>query len=79
MSLVRTNLVNWKVTLPAKPSNWLRLVDEGEYDVERLERHTNATTEPPRETHAAPVSSPPQYPRTALKVPVNLLRTAAVH
>ena len=76
MRLLRTNLQNWGVSLPAKQTGWLRLVDESASAEEQTSQApTAAEASVPDEGAADPERSVPRVPNCSarLELPVNLL------
>ena len=77
--ILRTNLLNYGVPLPAKMGGWLKLFDECEYDciksmaagkiVDESEESCTSSAPSPRSP-----SPPPTRSATMLRAPVNLLR-----
>ena len=78
MRLLRTNLQNWGVSLPAKQTGWLRLVDESASADGMPQAPTTMAF--PDEGAADPERSVPRVPNCSarLELPANLLTSLAV-
>ena len=73
--LLRTNLVNWGVSLPNKQNGWLRLIS-GEGDVSKDERMLTDNAHVSASSPTDCISQPPSDFK--LTLPENLLRTPIV-
>ncbi len=70
MRLLRTNLINWKVEMPPKQANWLRLIDEAE-EVEEESLQPDAPA--PEDCPTPPPIAPDELFGPKLDLPRNLL------